>query len=80
MARIPASVLYYGIFKLYILTELNTNDVKLISIDRQMLEKKMFTYGTVNSIFKEIQSYSTNIKIAAPRICFFSNDHEKAFL
>ena len=44
MARIPASVLYYGIFKLYILTELNTNDLKLILIDRQMLDLSKDVY------------------------------------
>ena len=50
--------------KLYILTELSANDVKFISVDRQKLDlsKYIYTYGTVNSVFVEIQPDSTNIK------------------
>ena len=52
--------------KLYILTELSANDVKFISVDRQKLDVSIhiyiYTYGTVNSIFVEIQPNSTNIK------------------
>ena len=49
--------------KLYILTELSANDVKFISSDRQELDlSKYISYGTVNSIFVEIQPDSTNIK------------------
>ena len=49
---------------LYILTQLSTNDVKFISVDRQKLDLlNIFTYGTVNSIFVEIQTNSTNIKM-----------------
>ena len=49
--------------KLYILAELSPNDVKFISVDRQKLDlSKYITYGTVNSIFVEIQPDSTNIK------------------
>ena len=49
--------------KLYILTELSANDVKFISVDRQRLDlKNIYTFGTVNSIFVEIQPDSTNIK------------------
>ena len=48
--------------KLYILTELSANDVKSISTDRQELDlSKYISYGTVNSIFVEIQADSTNI-------------------
>ena len=49
--------------KLYILTELSANDVKNISVDSQKLDLlKYITYGTVNTIFVEIQPGSTNIK------------------
>ena len=50
--------------KLYILTELVSSDVKFISVDRQKLDLSIYiyTYGTVNSIYVEIQSDSTNIK------------------
>ena len=49
--------------KLYILTELSANDVKFISVDRQKIDlSKYITYGTVNSIFVEIQPDSTNVK------------------
>ena len=43
---------------------LSANDVKFISVDRQKLDlsKYIYSYGTVNSIFVEIQSDSTNIK------------------
>ena len=49
--------------KLYILTELGANDVKFILVDRQKLDlsKYIYTYVSVNSIFVEIQSGSTNI-------------------
>ena len=50
--------------KLYILAELSPNDVKFIPVDRQKLDlSKYITYGTVNSIFVEIQPDSTNIKM-----------------
>ena len=50
--------------KLYIFTELSANDVKFISVDRQKLNlSKIYTYGTINSIFVEIQPDSTNIKM-----------------
>ena len=53
--------------QLYILTELSTNDVKFISVDRQKLDLSIYmyiyTYATVNSIFVEIQPDSTNIKM-----------------
>ena len=50
--------------KLYILTELSANDVKFISVDRQKLDLSIYiyTYGTLNSIFVEIQPDSTNKK------------------
>ena len=64
MTRISASVLFTPYSKLYILTELSANDVKFISSDRQELDlsKYIYSYGTVNSIFVEIQPDSTNIK------------------
>ena len=50
--------------KLYILTEISANDVKFIPVERQKLDllKYIYTYGTLNSIFVEIQPDSTNIK------------------
>ena len=49
--------------KLYILAVLSANDVNFISFDREKLDLlNIYTYGTVNSIFVEIQPYSTNIK------------------
>ena len=63
MTWITASVLFTPYSKLYILTELSANDVKFISSDRQELDlSKYISYGTVNSIFVEIQPDSTNIK------------------
>ena len=63
MAWISTSVLFYAYSKLYILTELSANDVKFTSVNRQKLDlSKYNTYGTVNSIFVEIQPDSTNIK------------------
>ena len=63
MTRISASVLFTPYSKLYILTELSANDVKFISSDRQELDlSKIKCYGTINSIFVEIQPDSTNIK------------------
>ena len=63
MAWISTSVLFYAYSKLYILAELNANDVKITSVDRQKLDlSNIYTYGTVNSIFVEIQPDSTNIK------------------
>ena len=61
MTRISASVLFTPYSKLYILTKLSTNDVKFISNDRQTFQN-IHSYGTVNSIFVEIQPDSTNIK------------------
>ena len=50
--------------KLNILTEVSANDVKFISVDRRKLDlsKYIYTCGTVNSIYVEIQPDSTNIK------------------
>ena len=64
MTRISASVLFTPFSKLYILTELSANDVKFISSVGQELDlsKYIYSYGTVNSIFVEIQPDSTNIK------------------
>ena len=63
MTRISASVLFTPYSKLYILTELSTNDVKFILSDRQELDlSNIYSYGTVSSIFVEIQPDSTNIK------------------
>ena len=63
MTRISASVLFTRYSKLYILTKRSANDVKFISRDRQELDlSKKYSYGTVNSIFVEIQPDSTNIK------------------
>ena len=63
---ISTSVLYHAFSKLYILTELRANDVKFISVDRQKLDLSkniyIYTYGTGNSIFVEIQPDSTNIE------------------
>ena len=49
--------------KLYILTELSTCDVTIIVVDRQKVDllKYIYTYGSVNSIFVEIQADFTNI-------------------
>ena len=59
--------------KSYIFTELNANDVKFMSIYRQMLDlSKMYTYGTVNAIFVEIQPYSMNIKIILVVFLFYT--------
>ena len=65
MTWISTSVLFLPYSKLYILTELSSNDVKFIPVDRQKLDlsKNIYTYGTVNSIFVEIQPDSTNIKM-----------------
>ena len=65
MTRISASVLLTPYSKLYILTKLSANDVKFISSDRQELDLSIYIYscGTVNSIFVEIQPDSTNIKM-----------------
>ena len=56
--------------KLYILIGISANDVKFISVDRQTLYlfKYIYSYGTVNSIFVQIQPDSTNIK-NDPRTC-----------
>ena len=64
MAWISTSVLFLPYSKLYILTELNANDVKFLPVDRQKLDlsKYIYSYDTVNSIFVEIQPDSTNIK------------------
>ena len=63
--------------KLYILAELSANDVKIISVDSEKLDLSKYIYiGTENSIFVEIQPYSTNIRndprimiIESPFIC-----------
>ena len=63
MTRISASVIFTPYSKLYILTELSANYVNFLSSDRQELDlSKHISYGTVNSIFVEIQPDSTNIK------------------
>ena len=63
MTRISDSVLFTPYSKLYILTELSANDVKFISSDRQELDlSNIYSYGTVNSIFVELQPDSTHIK------------------
>ena len=63
MTRILASVLFTPYSKLYILTELSATDVKFISGNRQELDlSKYISYGTVHSIFIEIQPNSTKIK------------------
>ena len=51
--------------KLYILTDLNANDVNFISTDRQKLDNsEEVSYVIINSISAEIQSCSTNIKMS----------------
>ena len=63
MAWILTSVIFYAYSKLYILTELSANDVTFTSVDRQKLDlQNIYTYGTVSSIFVEIQPNSTSIK------------------
>ena len=75
MTRISASVLFMPYSKLYIFTELSANDVKFISSDRQELDfLNIYSYGTVNSIFVEIQPDSTNIK-NDPRILALASLH-----
>ena len=73
MTRISTSVLFTPYSKLYILTKLSPKDVKFISSDRQELDlSNIYSNGTVNSIFVEIQPDSTNIK-NDPRISYISN-------
>ena len=50
--------------KLYIFTELHANDLKLISIDWQMLDlsKDVYLWYGKFYIFVEIQPYSTSIE------------------
>ena len=76
MAWISTSVLFYAYSKLYILIELSANDVKITSVGRQKLDlsKYIYTYGTVNSIFVEIQPVSTNIK-NDPRIKYLNKNN-----
>ena len=63
IAWISTSVIFLPFSKLYSLTGLSANDVKFIPVDRQKLYlSKYISYGTVNSIFLEIQPDSTNIK------------------
>ena len=59
--------------KLYILTELSANEVKFILVDRQKLDllEYIYTNGTVNSIFVEIQPDSTTIKNDHRRTVYF---------
>ena len=73
MTWISASVLFTPYSKLYILTKLSSHEVKFISDDRQELDlSNIYSYGTINSIFIEIQPDSTNIKndprISMPRL------------
>ena len=84
MTQISDSVPFTPYSKLYILTELSAYDVKFISSDRQELghSKYIYSYGTVNSIFVEIQLDSMNIK-NDPRIfnhciVFFTDTYEVA--
>ena len=44
MAWISNSVLFYAYSKLYILTELSANDVKVTSVDRQKLDLSKYIY------------------------------------
>ena len=64
------SAIFMPYSKLYILAERSANDVKFIPVDRPKLDllKYIYTYGTVNSKFREIQPDSTNIK-NDPRTC-----------
>ena len=74
MTWISTSVYFTPYSKLYILTELSAIDVKFISVDRQKIElSKYISYGTVNSIFVEIQPVSTNIK-NDPRTIYNSSE------
>ena len=59
MTWISTSVLFLPYSKLYILTELSSNDVKFIPVETL---QNIYSYGTVNSIFVEIQPDSANIK------------------
>ena len=72
ITRISASVLFTPYSKLYTLTELSANDVKLISSDNQTFQN-IYSYGTVNPIFVEIQPDFTNIK-NDPRIISLQAD------
>ena len=57
--------------KLYILTEIRANDVKLISVDRQKLDLSKYIYLWYRkSILVEIQLDSTNIKNDPRMFCF----------
>ena len=63
MTRTSTSVRFTPYSKLYILTELSANEVNFISSDRQELDLSQYiSYGTINSIFVEIQPNSTNMK------------------
>ena len=63
MTRTSTSVRFTSDSKLYILTELSANEVNFISSDRQKLDLSQYiSYGTINSIFVEIQPNSTNMK------------------
>ena len=44
MACISTSVIFYAYSKLYILTELSANDVKIISVDRQQIDLLKYIY------------------------------------
>ena len=50
--------------KVHNLTKLSANAVNFISVNRQKLDlsKYIYAYGTVNPIFVEIQSISTDIR------------------
>ena len=81
MTWILTSVLFLPYSKLYILTELSSNDVKFIPVDRHKLDlsKYIYNYGTVNSIFVEIQPNSTNIK-NDPHITLNKMKHSRSYL
>ena len=81
MVRISASVLFTFFSKLYILTELSANDVKFMPSDRQELDlsKYIYSYGTVNSIFVEIQPNSTNIKMTLVCDVYFAQDRKRKY-
>ena len=69
--------------ELYILTVLRANDAHFISVDRKMLDLSIYIYtsGTVNSLFVEIHTDSTKIKMTLVSDKFsFRNDVSKRLL
>ena len=51
MAWISTSVLFYAYAKLYILTELSANDVKITSVDRQKIDLSKDIYLWYRKIY-----------------------------